>query len=163
MILFIAENFSERQHLASVRSCFHPVQQLDGTQQHKAMNQFARVTQRVNASFQIRPQESLTPCVPKLSHIRDRVQQLLLTPMDFSVTFFCLCLGFQSSKESYFLTFFPVGRSDIKLVFSECQNSLSPSTKIYSSRLSMLMAGKVRKDDTIFHSHWKEDGNPEAS
>lgn len=88
MILFIAENFSERQHLASVRSCFHPVQQLDWTQQHKAMNQLARVTQRVNASFQIRPQESLTPCVPKISHIRDRVQQLLLTPMDFSVTFF---------------------------------------------------------------------------
>lgn len=57
MILFIAESFSGKQHLVSVRSCFHPVQQLDGAMQPKESSPFAKVTQQVSDSFQIRPQE----------------------------------------------------------------------------------------------------------
>lgn len=57
MILFITESFSGRQHLVSVRSCFYPVQQLDGALQPKEYYPFAKVTQQVSGSFQIRPQE----------------------------------------------------------------------------------------------------------
>lgn len=59
-ILFIAESLSERQHLVSVRSCFHPIQQLDQAPQPREMNPSAKVTLRVSDSFQNRPQEPLS-------------------------------------------------------------------------------------------------------
>ena len=110
MILFIAESLSERQHLVSVRSCFHPLQQLDRTLQHKEINQFAKVTQRVSDSLQIRPQEPLDPWMPRVSHMTNReFSPFYRLQMDSPLLIFYLCLYFQSPKELFFLTFLPWG------------------------------------------------------
>lgn len=106
MILFIAESFSERQHLVSVRPCFHPIQQLDRALQHKEINQFAKVTQRVSDSFQIRPQESLAPWMPRTSHMTSReFNTFYRLQVDAVVLIFYSCLYFQGLKELVFLIF----------------------------------------------------------
>lgn len=105
MILFIAEGFSERQHLVSVRPCFHPIQQLDRALQHREITQFAKVTQRARDSFQIRPQESLAPQMPRISHMTSgAVNTFYPLQVDSSVLIFYLCLYFQGPKDSFFLT-----------------------------------------------------------
>lgn len=129
MILFIAESFSERQHLVLVRSCFHPIQQLDRAPQHKEINQFAKVTQGVSDSFQIRPQEPLAPWMPRQSHMINRIQSLLSTPSGFFRLIFLFVSTFSKHQIIIVSHFSPLGRSDINLVHHECQFSLPPLNK----------------------------------
>lgn len=164
-ILFIAESFSERQHLVSVRPCFHPFQQLDRALQHKEINQFAKVTQRVSDSFQIRPQESLAPWMPRIRHMTSgELNTFYRLQVDSSVLIFQFMFIFSGSQRIILPHFSPVGRSDSNLVPCECPNSLPSSAGSYSSGMRVLTAGKVRTSHTMFHSHWaEEDGDPKAS